>query len=119
DDKGKPVRLPLAPLETIRVDRDGKIFSGSRLVATLAISAPKGGESSLAKLGDGLYFSPSGLRPAAAHVMEGGIETSNVQGTAEMVRMIEGMRTYQTDLQALHTLNDLTNRTVNDMTVIA
>jgi flagellar basal-body rod protein FlgG len=47
------------------------------------------------------------------------VEGSNVKGTSEMVRMIQGMRTYQTDLQALHTLNDLTNRTVNDMTVIA
>lgn len=119
DVKGKNIRLPASSSEKIRIDREGKIFAGDKMVGQLGISRPAGGEDSLSKVGDGLFFSPEGIRPVRARIKEGGLEGSNVQGTAEMVRMIQGMRTYQTDLQALHTLNELTDRTVNDMTVIA
>jgi flagellar basal-body rod protein FlgG len=119
DVKGKPIKMPTSAGETIRINSAGKIFVDKRLVGQIGVSEPAGGEESLTKVGNGLFFSPGGLMPGQARVEEGGIEGSNVKGTVEMVRMIHGMRTYQTDLQALHTLNDLTNRTVNDITVIA
>ena len=115
---GKEIHLP-SGVDPIRIDSAGKIFSGEKMVGQLAISAPAGPLEHLTKVGDGLFFSPDGLAKGEAVVKNGGVEGSNVKGTSEMVRMIQGMRTYQTDLQALHTLNDLTNRTVNDMTVIA
>ncbi|MCL4485607.1 MAG: flagellar hook basal-body protein [Nitrospirae bacterium] len=119
DATGKPILLSAESREKIHIDGAGKIYSGERQVAQLGISEPTTGEDSLVKVGDGLFYSPGGIRKGEARVMAGGVEGSNVKGASEMVRMIEGMRTYQTDLQALHTLNDLTNRTVNDMTVIA
>jgi len=119
DGEGKPIKMPTTAGEKIRIDGEGKIFVDKKLVGKLGISEPAGGEETLVKLGNGLFFTPEGIRPGQARVLEGGVEGSNVKGTSEMVRMIQGMRTYQTDLQALHTLNDLTNRTVNDMTVIA
>ncbi len=119
DDQGKIIRLPVEGREKIRIDSAGKIFAGEKLAGRLGIVEPVGGNDGLIKVGEGLFHSPSGFRQGEARVMAGGVEGSNVKGTSEMVRMIQGMRTYQTDIQALHTLNDLTNRTVNDMTVIA
>ncbi len=119
DDQGKNIRLPLGGHEKIHIDSAGKIFVGEKLVGRLGIVEPVGGNDGLIKVGEGLFHSPAGFRKGEARVMAGGVEGSNVKGTSEMVRMIQGMRTYQTDIQALHTLNDLTNRTVNDMTVIA
>jgi Flagellar basal body rod protein len=115
---GKEIHLPPGA-DRIRIDSAGKVFSGEKMVGQISISFPAGGLESLTKVGNGLFFSPDGLVKGEAVVRDGGVEGSNVKGTSEMVRMIQGMRTYQTDLQALHTLNDLTNRTVNDMTVIA
>ena len=119
DTKGKVIRIPDKAQEKIRIDSQGKIMVGDKSIAQLGISEPVGGEGTMSKIGDGLFFASGGIERGEAKVEEGGIEGSNVKGTVEMVRMIHGMRTYQTDLQALHTLNDLTNRTVNDMTVIA
>ena len=119
DPSGKPILLPPASREKIRIDGFGKVYSGERMMGQIGIFEPAGGNDSLVKVGEGLFYSPGGLQKGEARVNAGGVEGSNVKGTSEMVRMIQGMRTYQTDLQALHTLNDLTNRTVNDMTVIA
>jgi flagellar basal-body rod protein FlgG len=115
---GKEIHLPPGA-DNIRIDSAGKVFSGEKMAGQLAIGFPAKGLESLTKVGNGLFFSPGGLVRGDAHVVAGGVEGSNVKGTSEMVRMIQGMRTYQTDLQALHTLNSLTSRTVNDMTIIA
>ncbi len=117
--EGNEIVLPEGPREKIRIDSAGKIFMGEKNVAQLGILGPVGGDGRLVKVGEGLFYSPDGTRPAVATVRRGGVEGSNVKSAAEMVRLIQGMRTYQTDLQALRTLNDLTSRTVNDMTVIA
>ena len=86
----------------------------------LAIVTPEDGTEGLSKSGDGLFQSKGKTRPVGeVDVLEGGYEGSNVNGTFEMVRMIEAMRSFETHLKALRTLNELTRRTVNDISVIA
>lgn len=86
----------------------------------LAVVVPENGTEHLAKVGDGLFVANGKTRPAdKPDVLAGGFESSNVSGTFEMVRMIEAMRSFETHLKALQTLNELTRRTVNDISVIA
>jgi flagellar basal body rod protein FlgG len=86
----------------------------------LAVVVPENGTEHLAKVGDGLFMGDGKIAPVAdPDVLAGGFESSNVNGTFEMVRMIEAMRSFETHLKALQTLNELTRRTVNDISVIA
>ncbi|MHB1925727.1 MAG: flagellar hook-basal body protein [Leptospirillum sp.] len=120
DETEKPIRLPGSVPGNIRVKTDGTFLKGNRPMGRLAIVVPENGTEGLSKIGDGL-FQPNGkTRPVGeADVLEGGYEGSNVNGTFEMVRMIEAMRSFETHLKALRTLNELTRRTVNDISVIA
>ncbi len=116
----RPIRLPQTVPGAIRVRGDGTLFKGEQVIGKIGIVVPTGGTKGLAKVGDGLFEANDSVRPVSVpQIMEGGYEGSNVNGTFEMVRMIEAMRSFETHLKALKTLNDLTRRTVNDISVIA
>ncbi|EQD43865.1 flagellar basal body rod protein, partial [mine drainage metagenome] len=53
------------------------------------------------KIGEGLFESGKIDPVSKPRVMDGGYETSNVNGTAEMVRMIQAMRAFQTHVQVM------------------
>lgn len=117
---GRPIRIPQTLPGAIRVQSDGTIFKGNSAIGTVGLVTPTGGTEGLAKQGDGLFEAKDSVRPVLSpRIMDGGYEGSNVNGTYEMVRMIEAMRSFETHLKALKTLNDLTRRTVNDISVIA
>lgn len=120
DDQGKKIRIRQVVPGQIRIREDGAIFKGDSPVARIGLVTSEGGLKGLSKIGDGLFV-PAG-RLKAAHsprILSGGYEGSNVNGTFEMVRMVEAMRSFETHLKALRTLNELTRRTVNDISVIA
>lgn len=120
DQKGEPVKIPVGGKDmTIRVRADGSLFKGNQFVAKLGIYMPRDGVQSLSKIGEGLFQSGKIDPVAKPRVMDGGYETSNVNGTAEMVRMIQAMRAFQTHVQVMKAMNELTNRTVNDISIIA
>ncbi|MCL4462126.1 MAG: flagellar hook-basal body protein [Nitrospirae bacterium] len=117
---GKNIRLPESVPGTIRVKADGTLLKGTRVMGRLAVVMPENGTDHLSKIGDGLFLPDGKTRPVdKPDILAGGFESSNVNGTFEMVRMIEAMRSFETHLKALQTLNELTRRTVNDISVIA
>ncbi len=121
DDRENPIRIAqTGKAVTIRVKSDGTILSGNSPVARLGIVDPDDGVTTLSKIGDGLFV-PAGKisRVSAPRVMGSGYETSNVNGTEEMVRMIQAMRAFQSHMHVMKAVNDLTARTVNDISIIA
>ncbi len=120
DDQGKKIRIRQASPGAIRVQEDGVIFKGASQVGRIGLVTPENGLKGLSKFGDGLFVPEGRLKPVPSpRILDGGYEGSNVNGTFEMVRMVEAMRSFETHLKALKTLNELTRRTVNDISVIA
>lgn len=52
---------------------------------------------------------------AGTSLHQGYLESSNVNALAEMTRMIEASRAYESHLQAIKTFNDIDNKTANDI----
>jgi flagellar basal-body rod protein FlgG len=55
--------------------------------------------------GDTLFAGTAGARPAGTAVRQGYLESSGVDPTTAMVDMLNTLRTYQSDEQAIQTIN--------------
>ncbi|WP_447977056.1 flagellar basal-body rod protein FlgF [Candidatus Nitrospira bockiana] len=72
-------------------------------------------DAKAAKVGDGLFI---GMNPKAAKdavVEPGYLEESNVNALAEMVKLIQGMRLYESAQKLIQTFDRMTERVVEDV----
>lgn len=91
--------------DQLRVDAQGAVYDGDRLVDTLRIvdfATPVG----LTKLGDGLILGPDPRLATGYEIIQGAIEGSNVQAVTELQRMMAGMRLYEANVRALQTQDE-------------
>jgi flagellar basal-body rod protein FlgF len=75
----------------------------------------------LKKDGASTFAAPAGVTPqaaTAAHVIQGGIEKSNVRGVMEMTRMIDVTRTYTTIAAMLQQQSDLRRTAIQQLAEI-
>ena len=94
DDNDQPITVPDDAVD-IRMSANGVVSTEFGELATLKIVQFER-EQFLQELGGGLYASEEPELPAEnVQVVQGSIEGSNVQGVAEMARMIQVSRTYQ------------------------
>jgi len=108
DENGNPIAIGRAPLETVRVTRDGVIFVGTRRVARLKIVELQG----IKHVGKNLYT--GGEREANDYeILQGFVEGSNVNPVEEMTRMIETVRAYQSFANAMKSLDDSHSQLIN------
>jgi flagellar basal body rod protein FlgG len=94
-DRGE-VRVPL-PASGLHIDNHGEIWLGERSLGRLQM-VTVGNPSELRPLGDGLYgtAAANAMQPAElASIQSGRMEASNVNTSAEMVRLMETTRHFE------------------------
>jgi flagellar basal-body rod protein FlgF len=67
------------------------------------------------KLGGGLYMSDQGKAAKNPQIQVGHIEESNVNSISEMVKMVQGMRSYESTQKLIQTLDRMAETAVHDV----
>jgi len=78
-------------------------------------------EQSLQKIGANLFITDQERTPVAgkkASLVQGSIETSNVQAVSEITRMIEVMRKYQSAVQLTENEDELTRKAIDQLSQV-
>ena len=102
------------PPGAIQIDNEGAIQVDGKPVATLKV-VEFAAEAMPQKHMDGL-FAGSGPKTAPhPRVQSGHIEESNVNALGEMVKMIQGMRTYESAHKLMQTLDRMTETAIQDV----
>ena len=112
DDSGLPIVIdPGDGAITIRAD--GTVLSEAGPIGKIHIVAFDD-EQALQKLGDGLYDAGEQIAQAATNVsvLQGMIETSNVNGVVEMTLMMEAANAYRITAQMTSTNDELRRRAI-------
>ncbi len=105
----------------ITIARDGTVSVGDAPVGRVRV-VEFDDEQALAKAGDGLYVTdqaPRDIAPEEIRVLQGTIETANVQPILEMTRMIDVMRSYQRSQNLTKTDHDLKRRAIRDIAAVS
>ena len=99
----------------VEIGQDGSIRQNGQAVGRLRV-VTFADPSALQRL-DGSAFAAGGAPPedvAAPDVLQGFIETSNVNAVREMTDMIEQFRRFESQQKSIQTLNDLLGQLVRD-----
>ena len=67
------------------------------------------------KSSDGLFFSEKGTESMNPQIQAGHIEESNVNSIGEMVKMIQGMRNYESTQKLIQTLDRMAEVAIQDV----
>lgn len=114
DAAGKPIQLPQGQFET---SRTGELLANNKPIARIALaSVPVG--TPLKEVTGGYYSGPGTLlpaRPQGVAVLQGYLETSNVDMATQTSNMIAAQRAYQADAKMLQIQDDTFGLTVNEL----
>jgi flagellar basal-body rod protein FlgG len=67
------------------------------------------------KSSEGLFFSEKGTVSKNPQIQVGHIEESNVNSIGEMVKMLQGMRNYESTQKLIQSLDRMTEVTIQDV----
>jgi flagellar basal-body rod protein FlgF len=111
DAQSRPIQLDSQD-QTITVSPDGTVALGAGAATRLQIVG-FANEYNLRPVGSGLYETEEPAQPAPkAAVLQGMLESSNVEPILEINQMIELSRTYEATQRLLETDNDQSLRTI-------
>ena len=105
------------------VQDDGGVYSGGEFRGQLRVMIPAA-DDVLVKVGGGLFRERDGTsgaagmvqaQPGEARVIQGALESANVNVVREMVDMIAGYRTYEAAQRALLSHDALLDKAVNEV----
>lgn len=114
DDGGAPLTLPL-DAGPIAVAADGTVSAAQGVVGRIGV-VDFAHEQRLRKVGGGLYQADAPPVPAEqARVVQGMLESSNVQPIIEMTEMMATVRAYQGAQRLLETHHELQRRVIERM----
>jgi len=104
------------PNGIISIDGNGNIFSNDEFVDKIKI-VDFSNKETLRKVGDNLYetIDESEEQDFTGSVIQGRLETSNVNSVQEMVKMISLARNYEANQKMVQTHDSTLNRAVNDI----
>ncbi len=106
-----PIKVPLGELQ---VDPRGTLLVNNQEVGRLKIiEFPE--DKMPARAADGLFDGTGGKVAKAPTVLAGAVEDSNVNPLSEMVKMIQGMRTYESAQKVIQTFDRMAEMAVNDL----
>jgi flagellar basal-body rod protein FlgF len=109
------IKIPPGKLE---ITTQGDIKVDDKTVATLKIMEfPQ--DAMPQKTSDGLFFSDKGKLSKNPQLQVGHIEESNVNSIGEMVKMIQGMRNYESTQKLIQTLDRMTEVAIQDIGRVA
>lgn len=115
DQSGNAIKIP-PNVTDIEIASDGTISSPSvGQIAKLNVVA-FADNSGLKKIGDNMFSSDSPTLPATDyHIIQGSIETSNVQPIIEITRMIQVSRSYIQTAKLMEKLQESQSRAINQL----
>ncbi|WP_213950628.1 flagellar basal-body rod protein FlgF [Tepidanaerobacter syntrophicus] len=101
----------------ITINRRGEIFADGEIVDRLQIVDFQD-KGSLEKQGDNLYMANAQDIASVAEVIQGALESSNVNTISEMVDLITTSRAYEASQKVITTHDELLGKAVNDIAAI-
>lgn len=115
-DNGQPILIPGADTAEVSIDQEGNIFANQNFVAKLGI-VDFADKDYLSIYGENLYEAVDGatITPSNTSVMQGFLETSNVNVINEMVNMITITRAYETNQKLIQTIDGTLQKSVNEI----
>jgi len=104
------------PAGELKIGADGTISSGNTVLGTIQLFEANN-EHSLVSVGDNLYQANGGIRAANGNntIMQGTLESSNVDLASEMTEMITAQRSYQMNARAVSATDEMMD-TINHFT---
>lgn len=117
DSNNAPINIPEGA--QIVIAKDGSIGTREGLLAQLGIFTFADNQQ-LVRAGGSVYINPQRVvatpaTPENVTVKQGFMESSNVNPIEETVNMTEALRSYQSTLRSLNTLEDLENRAIREL----
>jgi len=89
-ENNQPIRIPPNTAGSIRIAETGEIFAGTQRLGRLRVVALQG----IQPAGEG-YYTGVNPSPTNARIVQGMLESSNVQVVTELVRMLNALRSYE------------------------
>jgi flagellar basal-body rod protein FlgG len=113
---GQNGKIKLENASNIRISEDGTIFQNGIEVDKILIKDFQNPES-LRKIGDNLYkkTDDSIEKESDGKILQGYLESSNVNTVREMVDMISVMRTYEANQKIIQTQDETLSKAVNEI----
>lgn len=113
-EKGK-INIPITS-NNIRISEDGRIFNDDKIIDKISLTDFENPKS-LRKIGDNLYVGTKDTKQKefSSKIIQGHIESSNVNTVREMVEMINVMRTYESNQKVIHTQDETLGKAVNEV----
>jgi flagellar basal-body rod protein FlgF len=100
---GGAIELPQG--ETIRIGPDGTVFAGDQEVARLAVV-----DGNVEQLGLNGFRAVGPLGQGSGEVVQGALETSNVNPVAAMVELVQASRMFEAHQKAMQASDELDER---------
>ncbi|MGH7231489.1 MAG: flagellar hook-basal body protein [Nitrospiraceae bacterium] len=97
----------------LQISPQGKVYVNNEEIG--AIKVMDFPDQQLQKIQDGLFVGVNPKLSKDATVQSGHIEESNVNAISEMVKMMQGMRTYEAAQKLIQTFDRMTERAVEDL----
>lgn len=114
DDSGNPIVLSTEET-SIKIAEDGTVSTELGVRGKVAVVTFDNTQD-MQKTGAGLYSTEQAAKPAdGSTIMQGMLESSNVQPIVEMTHMIETMRAYQASSELLSTNEDMVRRAIQKL----
>ena len=109
-------RIQVDPTQKITVDELGNIYQNDQQVGTIGI-VDFADYDYLAKYGENMYDLVNGGTVTAANgrIVQGTLESSNVNVVSEMVNMITISRAYQAGQKVINTIDETLDKAVNQV----
>ena len=109
-------RIRVDPTQKITVDELGNIYQNDQQVGTIGI-VDFADYDYLAKYGENMYDLVNGGTVTAAdgRIVQGTLESSNVNVVSEMVNMITISRAYQAGQKVINTIDETLDKAVNQV----
>jgi flagellar basal-body rod protein FlgF len=100
-----------------RIDSEGKIFENGKYTAQLKVVSFEGNES-LVKLGGGLFMPSSEsliFDIKNPRVLQGHLESSNVDSAQEMIKLVETYRHFETSHKVIQAYDELNDKALKNL----
>ncbi|MGE5537916.1 MAG: flagellar basal-body rod protein FlgF [Gemmatimonas sp.] len=118
DDRNRPLVVP-QDAGQVTINSDGSVSAGEQRIGKIQLVAFDDPQQ-LKRVGDGLFTSDATPKPASdTEVVQGALETANVEPVLEMTRMIETARAYEQAQKILDTENDRMRRGIETLAKVA
>lgn len=110
-------RIQVDPTRKITVDELGNIYQNDQQVGTNRHQVDFADYDYLAKYGENMYDLVNGGTVTAAdgRIVQGTLESSNVNVVSEMVNMITISRAYQAGQKVINTIDETLDKAVNQV----